>query len=86
MQDDLNKAFPASDPVMWSHWDEYQLEVWRAALKRERFPAGKYVMTRPAHEPMSHETKKQPKDWLSQHFGNGTDWTGNGRLGGKQRK
>ena len=80
MADDLDKAYPPGDPTLYVHWDAMKLSDFRATLKRERDPRGKYAMTPPVVVVTPHERPRRPENKWDY---NSSDWTGRGTLGGK---
>jgi hypothetical protein len=71
---------------MHSHWGADDLAKFRAALMQMRDPTGRYQMHVDDVPVVPHERARKPEDRMAQYFGNSTDWTGDGRLGGKRRK
>ena len=80
--DDLDKAFPIGWPHCHQHWDTARLLMFRAVLKIERDPRGKYVMNPDPVEVTPVERPRRPENaWDINH----SDWSGGGMVGGKRK-
>jgi hypothetical protein len=80
---ELDSAFPPNWPNAHQGWDNARLIAWRGTIKTERDAGrdigGKYQMHVCQSDTVPVERVRAHDNWTD---ANGSDWTGNKRLGG----